>query len=318
MRLVTLKASGSARPGVVFGDRILNLTATAAVMPAARCVPLTLRGILEAGELALDVIRSILDKATLHEAALGDQGALVGMRDAKLLAPIPKPRLIVSAGLNYHEHLKEMRTPVPDRPAQFLKSPNAVVGPSAPIVLPPSNPDMVDWEGELCVVVGKPCHKVSAKEALGFVAGYTIANDVSARDWVASIFAAKDIMGPIHAWEQNILGKQFPTFCPLGPVIATSDEIKEPGALELTTRLNGAVMQHAQTSDLVFGVPDLIAHFSQYYLLQPGDIITTGSPAGVGYGRIPKLFMKPGDTIEVEVGGIGILSNPVVSAEQGR
>jgi 2-keto-4-pentenoate hydratase/2-oxohepta-3-ene-1,7-dioic acid hydratase in catechol pathway len=120
-------------------------------------------------------------------------------------------------------------------------------------------------------------------------------------------------MGPIHAWEDNLLGKMFPTFCPMGPAIATKDELPDPGNVHIETRLNGEVMQSASTDDLVFGVAALIAYYSEFYLFQPGDIITTGSPSGVGYGRNPKLFMKPGDVVEVEVEQIGILRNPIAA-----
>jgi acylpyruvate hydrolase len=170
---------------------------------------------------------------------------------------------------------------------------------------------MLDWEGEFTVVMGKACHRVKEAQALDYVAGYTIVNDVSARDWVAPIFAATGIMGPIHAWEHNVLGKMFPTFCPMGPVIATSDEVPDPGNVKIQTRLNGRVMQDANTDDLVFSVAKLIEYYSQFYLFKPGDCITTGSPSGVGFGRNPKVFMKAGDVIEVEVQGVGVLRNPI-------
>jgi 2-keto-4-pentenoate hydratase/2-oxohepta-3-ene-1,7-dioic acid hydratase in catechol pathway len=170
---------------------------------------------------------------------------------------------------------------------------------------------MLDWEGEFTVVIGKTCHGVKADKALDYVAGYTIVNDVSARDWVAPIFSASGTMNAIHAWEHNILGKLFPTFCPMGPCIATKDEVPDPGNVRIVTRLNGQVMQDANTDDLVFSVPKLIEYYSQFYRLLPGDCITTGSPSGVGYGRNPKVFMKAGDSIEVEVAGVGVLSNLV-------
>jgi 2-keto-4-pentenoate hydratase/2-oxohepta-3-ene-1,7-dioic acid hydratase in catechol pathway len=152
---------------------------------------------------------------------------------------------------------------------------------------------------------------VTATRALDYVAGYTLVNDVSARDWVAAVFAAQGIMGPIHAWEQNLLGKMFPTFCPMGPCMVTKDELPDPGKVRIETRLNGKVVQSASTDDLVFSVPQLIEYYSQFYLLRPGDVITTGSPSGVGFGRNPKLFMKAGDVVEVEVAEIGILRSPV-------
>ena len=272
-----------------------------------------MRAILEAGDAALDLLRRIADAARGQSAAerLRDQRALVPRAQAKLLAPIPDPLMILSCGMNYRAHLAEMKTPVPDKPAAFTKNAAQLIGPEAPILLPPSNPDMVDWEGEFTVVMGRACHRVGAREALDYVAGYTIVNDVSARDWVKPIFEAKGVMDAIHAWEVNLLGKQFPTFCPMGPAIVTRDEIPDPTSLHLETRLNGQVMQSTSTSDLVFGVADLIAYYSRFYRFRPGDVITTGSPAGVGFGRNPKVFMRAGDRIEVEVERVGVLANPI-------
>ena len=238
----------------------------------------------------------------------------VSAKQVKLLAPIPDPGVVLSVGMNYHEHLKEMKTPTPEKPAAFTKSLASIIASGEPIKVPKSNPDMLDWEGEFSVVIGRPCHRVKAAQALDYVAGYTLVNDVSARDWVAPLFKAQGLMGPIHAWEHNLLGKMMPTFCPMGPCIATKDEVPDPDDVRIVTRLNGQVMQDANTDDLVFSVPKLIEYYSQFYRFQPGDCITTGSPSGVGFGRNPKVFMKPGDTIEVEVSGIGVLSNPVKAA----
>ena len=288
MKLVTFEADGTARPGRLAGEDIVELQA-----------------------LAPD-LRSLLARGLLEQAAALD-APRVPLARIRLLAPIPNPGLILSVGMNYGEHLKEMKTPVPDKPAAFTKSVASIIGPEAPIRIPPTAPDMIDWEGELSVVIGRPCHRVKAAQALDYVAGYTLVNDVSARDWVAPIFRATGVMGPIHAWEHNLLGKMFPTFCPMGPVLATQDEVPDPRNVRILTRLNGKVMQDARTDDLVFGVAELIEYYSQFYLFQPGDVITTGSPAGVGYGRDPKVFMKPGDIIEVEAQGIGILRNPVAA-----
>jgi 2-keto-4-pentenoate hydratase/2-oxohepta-3-ene-1,7-dioic acid hydratase in catechol pathway len=288
MKLVTFEFDHRARPGRLAGDDIVDLHA-----------------------LAPDV-RTILENNLLGRAASA-AGHSVPLKEVKLLAPIPNPGMVLSVGMNYHEHLKEMKTPVPEKPAAFTKSVASIVGPDAPIRIPPSNPDMLDWEGEFSVVIGRPCHRVKAAQALDYVAGYTIVNDVSARDWVAPIFSAQGIMGPIHAWEHNLLGKMFPTFCPMGPVLATKDEVPDPANVKLQTRLNGTVMQDANTDDLVFSVVELIEYYSRFYLFRPGDVITTGSPSGVGYGRKPKLFMKAGDVVEVEVQGIGILRNPLAA-----
>lgn len=316
MRLVTLAIGNEFRPGVVIDDEILDLRGCATILEAARLVPSEIKGILSAGRAALDLLRSIVDQVATNKERLREKQALVEITEAKLAAPIPNPGMILSIGANYHEHLKEMNTLPPKTPLGFYKSVASIIGSGEQIILPPSNPDMVDWEGEFSVVIGRPCHRVAASDALDYVAGYTIVNDVSARDWVAPAFAANGMMETIVAWEHNLLGKFFPTFCPMGPAIVTSDQIRNPHDLHIETRLNGGVVQSSNTSDLVFNIKQIIEYYSQFLQFRPGDVITTGSPSGVGYGRNPKLFMKPGDTIEVEVQGIGILKNPV--AGMGR
>jgi 2-keto-4-pentenoate hydratase/2-oxohepta-3-ene-1,7-dioic acid hydratase in catechol pathway len=172
---------------------------------------------------------------------------------------------------------------------------------------------MIDFEGEFTFVFGKPCHNVSEAEAMSYVGGYTICNDVSARNWAPEFFAAKGNFEAIHSWERNIMGKLLPSFTPCGPVMVTADEIKDPHDLQLTTTLNGQVMQSTKTDDLIFKLPAQIAYFSKWYRFSPGDLVTTGSPSGVGFGRNPKVFMKAGDTIEVEIEGIGKLSNKLAA-----
>jgi len=282
MKLVTVEIDRQARAGILEGADIFLL-------------PSTLKDILASGRLG--DVRKGKDR--------------VSAKGAKLLAPIPDPSIVLSVGMNYHEHLKEMKTPVPEKPTAFTKSVASIIASGQPIKVPKSNPGMLDWEGEFSVVIGKTCHAVKAAQALDYVAGYTLVNDVSARDWVAPIFSATGIMGPIHAWEHNLLGKMFPTFCPMGPCMVTKDELPDPNNVKIETRLNGQVMQDANTDDLVFSVPQLIEYYSQFYLLRPGDVITTGSPSGVGFGRNPKVFMKPGDVVEVEVKQIGVLRNPI-------
>lgn len=315
MQFVTVQRAGRARAGVIIGNDVLDLVAAGDALEPTRLVPHSIRGILEAGAPAMDLIARAIEQAHAQASRLHDSGILVPRKDVKLLAPIPEPGMILSCGMNYGEHLREMNTPIPEKPTAFYKSVTAIIGPEEPILLPKSHPHMVDWEGELSAVIGRPCFNVSAHDALDYVGGYTIVNDVSARDWVAPVFAAKGVMGPIHAWEHNLLGKQFPTFSPMGPVLVTKDEIGSPDALRLTTRVNGKVMQSAHTSDLVFSVAKLIEYYSQFYQFRPGDVITTGSPAGVGFGRKPPIFLRPGDVVEVEVEGIGILSNPVAETK---
>ena len=172
---------------------------------------------------------------------------------------------------------------------------------------------MVDWEAELAVVIGKTCHKVTADKALDHVFGYTAANDLSARDWVQQTFDSKTHMDAINSWCINLLGKQFPTFCPLGPGLVTKSEIQDPTALQIKCRVNGEVMQSSHTSKMLFSVAQVISYVSKFYSLNPGDVILTGTMSGVGYGRNPKIFLKSGDVVEVEIEKIGILRNIVVS-----
>jgi acylpyruvate hydrolase len=267
--------------------------------------------ILDGAELVLlsSGLKEALASGKELRSLMGKQR--VPLEGAKLLPPVIEPGMVLSVGMNYHEHLKEMKTPVPEKPAAFTKSVASIIASGQPIKVPRDNPGMLDWEGEFTVVIGRPCHRVSAAQALDYVAGYTLTNDVSARDWVAAIFKSQGVMGPIHAWEENLLGKMFPTFCPMGPCMATKDELPDPGNVRIQTRLNGKVMQDANTDDLVFSVPKLIEYYSHFYLFRPGDVITTGSPSGVGFGRDPKVFMKPGDVVEVEVQQIGVLRNTI-------
>ena len=217
MELVMFSKNKEVGAGVIDGDEIVDINAN------DKSLPPSLKGILEANGLAR--VRKVL-KSKKHRTPLAR---------AKFLAPIQNPALVLSVGMNYHEHLKEMKTPAPEKPAAFTKSVASIIGPGAADPLSAGNSAMVDWEGEFSVVIGKPCHRVKAAQALDYVAGYTIVNDVSARDWVAPIFPT-GIMGPIHAWEHNLLGKMFPTFCPMGPCIATKDEMPDPA----TSRSNPA------------------------------------------------------------------------------
>jgi len=186
----------------------------------------------------------------------------------------------------------------------FMKNPACVTGSDSPILLQRTlRSDKVDFEVELAVVIGKPVRNVSEEHALEYVLGYTCANDISARDWQKQ-----------WGGGQFCRGKSFDTFCPLGPVLVGTDEIKDPSTLTLTTRLNGTVMQHGHTSDMLFSVARLISFLSGDTTLLPGTVIITGTPAGVGSGRTPPVYLQPGDLLETEIDGIGTLHNPVVEA----
>jgi len=313
LKFLTFKKDIGSQIGLVFGDDfVLDISQAGSVVPSARILPHTLRELLELGEDGLNAARGCLEEAEGAEEKLKEAGALLPIGGLSLLPPVLDPKLILSVGLNYWKHLEEMAgTPVPKHPAAFIKTRDSLLGSGLPIQAPSQCPDMIDYEGEFCLVMGKLCHNVSADEAMDYVAGYTIANDVSARNWVHEVFSAEGTFPAIHAWERNINGKQLPGFTPCGPLMVTKDEISDPQTLQMETRLNGEIMQSTKTDDMIFKLPELIAYFSQWYRFNPGDIITTGSPAGVGFGRDPKVFMKPGDIVEVEVEGIGVLTNSI-------
>ncbi|MGN6366982.1 MAG: fumarylacetoacetate hydrolase family protein [Phycisphaerae bacterium] len=220
----------------------------------------------------------------------------------KLLAPLV-PAAILCIGLNYRKHAEETGAKIPEFPVLFMKNPGAVQNPGDPIALPTHlRSGQVDWECELAIVIGKRAKNVSKERALEYVLGYTCGNDVSARDWQ-------------RQWggSQWCKGKGFDTFCPLGPAIVTGDEIGNPNALKLETRVNGEVMQSSNTADMIFSVPRLIEFLSGSTTLLPGTVILTGTPNGVGMGMNPQRFLKAGDTVTVSIEKIGELTNPVVA-----
>jgi 2-keto-4-pentenoate hydratase/2-oxohepta-3-ene-1,7-dioic acid hydratase in catechol pathway len=269
-------------------------------------------GILEGGTSALDVVRRMAERAetlsTDQRRALIVEGTILA-KDVRLLAPIPTPRLIVAAGLAYKSHLAEMAgTPAPAHPTAFMKASSSVSAPGAMLRLPPQADSAVDYEGELACVFGRACHNVSAKDALSFLAGYTAANDFSARDWAKLVWAATAPWDARITWEVNIMGKQLPGFTALGPVLTTADEIPDPATLHLTTRLNDKVMQSASVGDLIFTIADTISYLSRWYTFLPGDILLTGTPSGVGIGRKPPVFIEKGDVVNVDIDRIGTLT----------
>jgi len=314
MRLVTLEKSGQSSTGVVLDNDVLNFAASAQYTDTL--LPTSMRALLAAGDSALVTIRKVCELVRSDQSLQGQLikvGALEPLAGAKLLAPIPDPQAVLSCGMNYRAHLEEMGGAIPKTPTAFLKSVGAVVGPDVDIILPASHPDMVDWEAEFCGVIGKTCHAVSEKEALDYVAGYTMINDVSARNWVRPMHELQGL-DATAAWDLNLLGKQFPTFCPMGPVLLTKDEL-DPTRANFQLSLNAEVKQNACTDDLVFSLASLVAYYSQWYQFEPGDVISTGSPAGVGMGEKPFRFLKDGDVITISADNMGSMTNKVVSAK---
>jgi 2-keto-4-pentenoate hydratase/2-oxohepta-3-ene-1,7-dioic acid hydratase in catechol pathway len=221
---------------------------------------------------------------------------------ARLLAPIV-PTQILGIGLNYRRHAEETKAKLPEYPILFFKGVNAVQNPGGPIVIPGHLPSAeVDYEGELAVVIGKTCRDVPRARALDYVLGYTCANDVSARDWQKK-----------WGGSQWCRGKTFDTFAPLGPCLVTADELPEPNILPIATTVNGARVQESNTADMIFDVRRLIEFLSGSTTLPAGTVILTGTPSGVGMAADPPRWLKPGDVVTVEIGGIGRLTNPVTA-----
>ena len=240
-------------------------------------------------------------KSVLAAGAAQDLLAAVGERVAleklSFEPPVTHPEKILAVGMNYMEHIQEMGREPPDYPAVFIRYPDSLVG-HGQLLVRPWVSDKYDYEGELAAIIGKPARYVAAAEALNYVAGYTCLNDGSIRDFQR------------HG-SQFTPGKNFPCSGACGPWMVTADEIPDPSVLELTTRLNDAVVQQSPVSDMRFSVADIIAYCSTFTTLQPGDIITTGTPGGVGAGRSPQVWLSEGDRVSVEINGIGVLKNEV-------
>jgi 2-keto-4-pentenoate hydratase/2-oxohepta-3-ene-1,7-dioic acid hydratase in catechol pathway len=232
-----------------------------------------------------------------------EKGWLINRKDAYWTAPVPRPGKVICIGLNYRDHAAESKMSIPERPVVFSKFATAVIAPGEPVVLPATS-TQVDYEAELAVVIGRRAKSVSATRALDYVLGYTCFNDVSARD-----FQFAD-----GQWQR---GKSCDTFAPMGPAIITTDAVPDPHNLSIKFVLNGRTMQDSNTNQLIFRVPELIEFLSQTITLEPGDVIATGTPAGVGFARKPPVFLQPGDKMEVVIEKVGWLNNAVVSAAEG-
>lgn len=248
--------------------------------------------------------RETHDALVQDETALADalgKGWLVRSEDAYWFAPVPRPGKILCIGLNYRDHAAESNMPIPEKPVVFSKFSTAVIAPGEPVVLP-STSKQVDYEAELAVVIGRRAKHVAAERAYDYVLGYTAFNDVTARD-----FQFAD-----GQWQR---GKSCDTFAPMGQTIVTTDAVPDPHKLSIRLTLNGKTMQESNTDQLIFGVPALIEFLSQTITLEPGDVIATGTPSGVGFARKPPVFLKPGDDMEVIIEGVSGIGTPVISEQ---
>lgn len=283
MRLVTFKSENEApRVGVVVDEQVFAVDSSA--FP-------DMNSFLAAGSAAL-----------AHAAALAhgetQAQATYAIRETRLLAPVNRPGKIIAVGLNYRDHAIETKQEIPTSPVIFAKFPSSINGPDSDVLIPADDPQ-VDYEAELAVVIGRRAKAVSESAALDYVAGYMPLNDVSARRWQ---FADK----------QWVRGKSCDTFCPTGPWLTTADAVPDPHALSIRMRVNGNTVQNSSTSNLIFRVPALIQFISASITLEPGDIIATGTPDGVGLFRKPPVFLRPGDVMEVDIEGLGVLRNRLV------
>jgi acylpyruvate hydrolase len=296
MRVVTYEREGEARLGLVVAEELLDAAqlAQSTALNGARGVT-TARELLRAGP---DAWRAY-DAAAREAAGRGEGRPLA---EVTLRAPIEDPDKIICLGLNYRDHADEAGLALPAAPMLFAKYRNSLTGPTSPIVLPPVSA-AVDYEAELAVVIGRTAKEVAAADALDYVAGVMALNDVTARDVQ-------------HATSQWTAGKAIDTFAPTGPALVFLDEIDDIQALTVGARVNGRTVQDGTTADMIFTVAETVAFLSRLMTLEPGDIIATGTPAGVGFSRDPKILLAAGDEVEVEIEGIGVLRNPVVGVDR--
>ncbi len=323
MKLATYESARQTRLGVVEGQLIVDVRAILAALTGRR-VPrrlasrpefkATARLVLGAGsgprsmvELlgrdadwlpALGTVAKSLAEALDPEAA--PKGLFVNLSGTRLRPPLLRPGKVICVGRNYAEHARERGSEIPTQPIFFLKSNNTICGPGDSIAIPPTS-QQVDYEAEFVVVIGKKGKNIPEEHAYEHVAGYMVMNDVSARDMQS-------------ADKQWFRGKSCDTFAPIGPWIVTKDEIPDPHSLRISLTLNGQTMQDANTGNMIFRIPFLISYLSRSMTLDPGDIISTGTPEGVGASRTPPVFLKPGDVVSITVDKIGTLTNPVAAA----
>ena len=293
MKIITFKNNNNYRVGaLISNEQIVDLTSLVSNKP------------LTAAEVskcfALD--SGFLEKA--NNVINGGIAETLFIKEVEVAASVPTPGKIICIGLNYRDHAEESGMAIPTKPVIFSKFSSCIIAPNEAIVVPDES-TQTDYEAELAVIIGRRAKNVTRADALNYVFGYANFNDVSARD-----FQFADAQ-----WQR---GKSCDTFAPIGPVVATTDEVPYPQALSIKFRLNGETMQNSTTGQMIFGVAELIEYLSRYFTLEPGDIIATGTPPGVGFARKPPVYLKDGDVCEVEIEGLGILSNPVSGQNHRR
>jgi len=282
MKFVTFQgANGLVEPGILVDDRVFGLAAAGFK---------DMISVLASEPAEREKLLRFVDQTPVTSAPL---------RSVRLLAPVPRPPKLICIGLNYRDHAAETGNAIPKIPTIFAKFSNVVIGPGDAIVLP-KNSSRPDYEAEFMFVIGKGGRHIAPEDWRDHVFGYTVFNDVSARDFQM-------------ATTQWMIGKTFDTFAPMGPYLVSADEIADPHALDIRLSIGGEVLQHSNTRELIFKIPELVAYLSSVVTLEPGDVVATGTPAGVGFTRKPPRYLQPGDEVTVSIEGIGELRNPVIA-----
>ncbi len=295
MRLVTFRRNGLTRLGAELDGAVVDLNdaSSAAGSAPADAVPPDVLAFLESGDKGLESAQAALEFAASHPELQLAPDTL------ELLPPVPQPPKIICVARNYAAHAAEANREVLEYPNLFIRFAKGLVAQGEPILVPKVSRE-VDWEAELAVIIGRTGKHISKEKALDYVAGYSIFNDVTVRDWQFRV-------------PQFGAGKNFDGSGPFGPALVTKDEVPDPQALKIELTINGEVMQSASTADMLFTVADLIEHISAFSTLEPGDLIATGTPSGVGFFRKPPRYLEPGDTVRIELERVGVLENPVVA-----
>lgn len=302
MKLVTYSSSGQPRVGLAIAGHVADLAKAANVFGVSGKQPASVLEYLEQGESARQAVEGVwkLCSDPKRISELSSAGVLTAEKDVDYLPPIPNPNKIICLGQNYRAHVKEMGHEVPKYPTLFAKFSNTLTGHRKSFVMPTVSKN-VDYEAELAVIIGHKARNVPVDKALDYIGGYSPLNDISIRDYQ-------------RRTQQWLQGKTFDGAAPMGPALVTPDEVGDSANLDISLRLNGTVMQQANTRDLIFEIPMVINYISQFMTLLPGDIISTGTPSGVGAARDPQVFMKPGDKAQVEIAKVGVLETSIVAS----
>lgn len=314
MRLVSYERGGQRRLGALADDLAIDLNRAAAALYRSRgaanwqaladsAAPAEIEGFLSGGADTRAAAQEAFDYGLGLDPEEAERELIAApLSRVRLLPPVPRPPKVVCVARNYAKHAKEANLPLPELPILFTRFPVTLVADGEPVIRPTVS-EQLDWEGELALVIGKPGHRISQEQAFGHVAGYSLFNDVTVRDYQFRV-------------TQYTAGKNFRASAPFGPALVTADEVPDPHSLAIRTEVDGVLKQDANTDEFIFDIPTIIEHVSEFVPLEVGDVIATGTPAGVGFKREPPEFLRPGQTVRVTIDGVGVLENPVIAEEE--